>query len=52
MIGEGVTITGTIKAEQPSHNSRCTVDGDVDCHTLIVSQQVRQNQRERLKLTL
>ena len=36
LIGEGVAITGTIKAENEVtiHGS---IDGDVDCHTVIVS---------------
>ena len=36
LIGEGVTITGTIKAENEVTIQGC-VDGDVDCHTVIVS---------------
>ena len=36
MIGEGVTITGTIKADNEV-TIQGTIDGDVDCHTLIVS---------------
>ena len=37
LIGEGVTITGTIKAENEV-TIQGTIDGDVDCHTVIVSQ--------------
>ena len=36
MIGEGVTITGTIKADNEV-TIQGTLDGDVDCHCLIVS---------------
>ena len=36
MIGEGVTITGTIKADNEV-TIQGTIDGDVDCHTVIVS---------------
>jgi len=36
MIGESVTITGTIKAENEV-TIMGTIEGDVDCHTLIVS---------------
>ena len=36
MIGEGVTITGTIKADNEV-TILGTVEGDVDCHTVIVS---------------
>ena len=37
LIGEGVSITGTIKAENEV-TIQGTIDGDVDCHTVIVSQ--------------
>ena len=36
MIGEGVTITGTIKADNEV-TIQGTIDGDVVCHTVIVS---------------
>ena len=36
MIGDGVTITGTIKAANEV-TIQGTIDGDVDCHTVIVS---------------
>ena len=36
MIGEGVTITGTIKADNEV-TIQGAIDGDVDCHTVIVS---------------
>ena len=36
MIGDGVTITGTIKADNEV-TIQGTIDGDVDCHTVIVS---------------
>ena len=36
MIGQGVTITGTIKAENEV-TIEGTIEGDVDCHTLIVT---------------
>ncbi|PPR48981.1 MAG: hypothetical protein CFH15_01422 [Alphaproteobacteria bacterium MarineAlpha5_Bin5] len=36
LIGEGVNITGTIKAENEV-TIQGSVDGDVDCHTVIVS---------------
>ena len=36
MIGEGVTITGTIKADNEV-TIQGTIGGDVDCHTIIVS---------------
>ena len=36
LIGEGVTITGTIKAENEV-TIQGGVDGDVDCHTIIVT---------------
>ena len=35
LLGEGVTITGTIKAENEVI-IQGTIDGDVDCHTAIV----------------
>ena len=36
MIGQGVTITGTIKADNEV-TIQGTIDGDVECHTVIVS---------------
>ena len=36
LIGEGVSITGTIKAENEV-TIQGGVDGDVDCHTIIVT---------------
>ena len=36
MIGEGVAITGTIKADNEV-SIQGTIDGDVNCHTVIVN---------------
>jgi len=36
LIGEGVSITGTIKSENEV-TIQGTIDGDVDCHTVVVS---------------
>ena len=36
LIGEGVTITGTVKAENEV-TVQGSIDGDIDCHCLIVS---------------
>ena len=37
LIGENVTVTGTVKAENEV-TIQGKIDGDVDCHTVIVSQ--------------
>ena len=37
MIGEGVTITGTIKADNEV-NIHGTVDGDIDCNSVTINQ--------------
>ena len=36
MIGEGVTITGTIKADNEV-NIQGTVDGDIDCNSITIN---------------
>ena len=36
MIGEGVTITGTIKADNEV-NIQGTIDGDIDCNSVIIN---------------
>ena len=37
MIGEGVTITGTIKADNEV-NIQGTIDGDIDCNSVTINQ--------------
>ncbi len=37
MIGEGVTITGTIKADNEV-NIQGTIDGDIDCNSVSINQ--------------
>ena len=37
MIGEGVTITGTIKADNEV-NIHGTIDGDIDCNSVTINQ--------------